>query len=106
MDSRVLALVVVLVLSALNGLQSPLLPIVLALVSATWPLEVLPRDVSWAFFQSSLLLSTATLLFGGVPAALYERIVRPVPENAVSMYLWIAVVAVLCLPAFRTMGLV
>ena len=99
------ALVAVLALSALNGLQSPLLPIVLALVSATWPLEFLPRDVSWAFFQSSLLLSTATLLFGGVPAALYERILRPEPDSTVSLYVWVASVAVLSLPAFRTMGI-
>ena len=106
MDPRTPSLIVVLVLSALNGLQSPLLPIVLALVSVTWPLEVLPREVSWAFFQSSLLLSTATLLFGGVPAALYERIFRPPDDSQVSMYVWIACVAVLTLPALSQMGLV
>jgi len=103
--SRTPSLIVVLVISALNGLQSPLLPIVLALISVTWPLEVLPREPSWAFYQSSLLLSTATLLLGGVPAAIYERILRPAQDSQVSMYIWIAGVAVLTLPAFRTMGL-
>jgi hypothetical protein len=106
MDPRTPSLIVVLALSALNGLQSPLLGIVLPLVVVTWPLEMLPRDVSWALFQSSLLLSTATLLFGGVPAALYERIIRPGDDSQVSMYIWIGTVAVLCLPAFRQMGLI
>jgi hypothetical protein len=105
MDPRTPALLIVLALCALNGLQSPFLPIVLALVSVTWPLEVLPREVSWALFQSSLLLSTATLLVSGVPAALYERLFRPATDSNVSMYIWIAGAAVLTLPALRVIGL-
>ena len=105
MDPRTPPLIIILVISALNGLQSPLLPVVLALITVTWPLEVLPREPAWAFYQSSLLLSTATLLVGGVPAALYERILRPPPDGVTSMYIWLACVAVLALPAFQTMGL-
>jgi hypothetical protein len=101
-----LSLMIVLGLSLLNGMQSPVLPVVLALISATWPLDFLPRNISWAFYQSSILISTTTLLVSGVPAAIYERLFRPAPQDQTSMYIWIAAAAVLTLPAFAVMGLI
>jgi hypothetical protein len=50
-------------------------------------------------FWSSVLLSTATLLVSGVPAALYERLVEP--ESMASTWIWLAGVSALTLPALN-----
>jgi hypothetical protein len=45
------------------------------------------------------LLSSATLLFSGVPAALYERLVDRDTESTASMWIWLAGAALLSAPA-------
>lgn len=49
---------------------------------------------------SSLMVSTATVILGGVPAAIYERF-KGVREDsdAVSLWIWLAATALLTLPA-------
>ena len=64
---------------------------------------------SLIFYFSSLMLSTATVILGGVPAALYERYagVRD-DSNVVSLWIWLAGTGLLTLPAigsFLTIGL-
>ena len=58
---------------------------------------------------SSLMVSTATIILGGVPAALYERYVGAKDDSTiVSLWIWLAVTALLTLPAvgnFLTVGL-
>jgi len=44
-----------------------------------------------------VLVASATLLFSGVPAALYERLVDG--ESAVSTWIWLAGAALLSVPA-------
>jgi hypothetical protein len=100
-----LVLIAILGVCMLNGLQSPALAIALALIIATWPLEFLPRETSWAFFQASIFVSTGTLLVSGVPAALYERLFRPPRGSRAALYVWLAGAALLTLPAFQVMGL-
>ena len=102
MDRQTL-LVLILTLCVVNGIFSPVIAIALPL-AIVWLPEFLPHEPSWAFYFSSLLVSTATLLIGGVPAALYERLVDPREDSLVSMYIWLAVVAVLSLPALNTLG--
>jgi hypothetical protein len=49
---------------------------------------------------SSLMVSTATIILGGIPAALYERYAGLKDDsNVVSLWLWLAGTAVLALPA-------
>ena len=49
---------------------------------------------------SSLMVSTATIILGGIPAAIYERIVGAKDDStAASMWIWLAGTALLTLPA-------
>ncbi|MFL5231362.1 MAG: hypothetical protein ACJ8DM_00345 [Microvirga sp.] len=49
---------------------------------------------------ASLMVSTATIIIGGIPAALYERLAGA-KENSTdaSLWLWLAATAILTLPA-------
>ena len=48
---------------------------------------------------SSLMVSTATIILGGVPAAIYERITGASESNDASLWIWLAGTAILALPA-------
>jgi hypothetical protein len=58
---------------------------------------------------SSLMVSTATIILGGIPAAVYEQWVGIKDDSdAVSLWIWLAGTAVLTLPAignFLAIGL-
>ena len=58
---------------------------------------------------SSLMVSTATIILGGIPAALYERYVGAKDDSTVtSLWIWLAGTAILTLPAignFISIGL-
>ncbi len=58
---------------------------------------------------ASLMVSTATIILGGIPAALYERIVGASEDSTeASLWIWLAATALLTLPAignFFTVGL-
>lgn len=66
-------------------------------------------SVSLTLLFSSLMVSTATIVLGGIPAALYERF-KSVKDDSteVSLWIWLAGVALLTLPAvgnFFSVGL-
>jgi hypothetical protein len=49
---------------------------------------------------ASLMVSTATVILGGIPAALYERYMGIKDDSSVvSLWIWLAGTAVLALPA-------
>lgn len=48
---------------------------------------------------SSLMVSTATVILGGIPAAIYERVSGVKDSNPVSLWIWLACTALLTLPA-------
>lgn len=87
----------------LNGLFSPYLAIAVPITVALVP-ELFPRTGPWILFFSSIFLSTATLLFSGVPAALYERLVDKDPNGMTSMYIWLGIAVLLTLPALGTLS--
>lgn len=89
---------VVLGICVLNGIFSPLLNIAIPIAAVLLP-ELFPRTVEWVLFWSSILLASATLLFSGVPAALYERLVERNPTGTVSMWIWLTGAAAMSLPA-------
>ena len=68
-------------------------------VTAVLMPEIFPRTIEWVLFWSSILLSSASLLLSGVPAALYERLVDRNPNAMASMWIWLAGAAALCVPA-------
>jgi hypothetical protein len=85
-------------LCIVNGIFSPYLGLAIPVTAGLMP-ELFPRTIEWVLFWSSVLLSSATLLFSGVPAALYERLTRKPPESTVSMWIWLACAFLLSLPA-------
>jgi hypothetical protein len=58
---------------------------------------------------ASLMVSTATIILGGIPAAIYERFVGARDDSTeVSLWIWLAGTALLTLPAignFLSVGL-
>ena len=60
------------------------------------------------FYFASLMLSTATVIVGGIPAALYERFAGAMEDSTVaSLWIWLAGTAILTIPAignFLTIG--
>lgn len=49
---------------------------------------------------ASLMVSTATLILGGIPAAIYERVKGVTDDSTeVSLWIWLAGTAILTLPA-------
>jgi hypothetical protein len=102
MDRQTL-LIFVLGICIANGLFSPYLNIAIPITAALMP-ELFPKDREWVLFFSSVFLSSATLLFSGVPAALYERLIDRNPESLVSMFIWLGAALVLSLPALETLS--
>jgi len=66
-------------------------------------------SVPLTFLFSSLMVSTATIILAGIPAALYERFTGIKDDSSdVSMWIWLAGTALLTLPAmgnFISVGL-
>jgi hypothetical protein len=48
---------------------------------------------------ASLMVSTATVILGGIPAAIYERVTGASESNNASLWIWLAATAILALPA-------
>lgn len=81
-----------------NGIFSPYLNIAVPIAAVLMP-ELFPRTIEWVLLWSSVLVSTATLLFSGVPAALYERLLAGDSKAIAPMWIWLAGAAALSLPA-------
>lgn len=57
-------------------------------------------STSLTLMFSSLMVSTATIILAGIPAALYERFAGAKDDsNVVSLWIWLAGTAILTLPA-------
>ena len=57
-------------------------------------------SMSLTLMFASLMVSTATIILGGIPAAIYERIVGAKDDSTeVSLWIWLAGTAILTLPA-------
>ena len=97
LDRQTLLLMIV-GLCIVNGVFSPYMNIAIPISAALLP-ELFPRTAEWVLFWGSILLASATLLFSGVPAALYERLVDRGAESTVSMWIWLAGAALLSAPA-------
>ncbi len=57
-------------------------------------------SVGLTLMFSSLMVSTATIILGGIPAAIYERVTGAKDDSTdVSMWIWLAGTGLLTLPA-------
>ena len=83
----------------INGIFNPLI-----LVAYVWAkvFMVVPLFGVEAliFYFASLMLSTATVILGGIPAAIYERMAGATDDSTVaSLWIWLAGTAILAIPA-------
>ena len=88
----------ILAVSLLNGIASPLVSIVIAL-APVWMPEFLPKAPEIIFHGASLLIAFGTMLLGGVPAALWERLSGQEESDTTSMMIWLGAVTFLSMPA-------
>ena len=94
-QSYVIAIVL---FATINGIFSPWLVGMFPFVFVLMPAFFL-TSLSVLLFISSILFATITLIIGGIPAALYERWTGQTESSEGSMWLWLAGVGLLTLPA-------
>jgi hypothetical protein len=83
----------------INGIFNPL--IVFAYVWAKVLMSYALFEVeALIFYFASLMLSTATIILGGIPAAIYERFAGIKDDSTItSLWIWLAGTAILTIPA-------
>lgn len=84
-----------------NGLLSPVVIIPYAL-SPVWMPEFIPLTQATAAYGASLMISLATLVLSGVPAAVYERLGGH--GGSGSMLVWLGGAVLLSLPAIQRLA--
>ncbi len=87
-----------------NGIFSPFLAIAIPIVAVLMP-EMFPRNESWVLFFSSIFVACCTLFFSGVPAAIYERLAKPLADDPTPSLIWLGLAFLLTIPALRTLGM-
>lgn len=98
--SRQHLFVLILGICTVNGLFSPFLVFAIPITAVLIP-EFFPRTIEWVLFFSSIMVSTATLLFSGVPAALYERLFERKEGSIIAMYIWLGCATLLSVSALE-----
>ncbi len=103
MDRNHLFVAVVLV-CMLNGLFSPALLAVVAAWPVWFPTMLLSPSQGALLYVASLILSTATLVLSGIPAAIYERVRGSEESDGASIMVWLVGALVLSAPALFRLG--
>lgn len=89
--------VAVLGVTLLNGFVSPMVPLVFIL-APIWLPEFAPQTPIAILYGTSLIVSVATLVVSGVPAALFERLTGREETDMTSMLVWLGTAILLTLP--------
>lgn len=85
-------------LATLNGIFSPFRAVVFVFHNVWYP-AILPASLPFVLMFSSLVTATLALMVAGVPAALYERSLGSGRTDQASLWIWLAALAILSLPA-------
>lgn len=98
--SREAYIFAILAFGIINGIFSPIMiaiaqPLTIVIGSG-FMLLGFPKLL---LFLNSLIASTLVIMLGGVPAALFERATRRRTSDVASMWIWLAGVALISLPA-------
>ncbi len=98
--SREAYIFAILAFGIINGIFSPIMiaiaqPLTIVIGSGFMLLEF-PKLL---LFFNSLIASTLAIMIGGIPAALFERVTGRKSSDATSMWIWLAGVALISLPA-------
>jgi hypothetical protein len=83
----------------INGIFNQLWLIFALVYVQTFAAPLLFGSVSLTLMFASLMVSTATIILGGIPAAIYERVTGALDSNDVSLWIWLVGTALLTLPA-------
>jgi len=83
----------------INGMFNQLWLIFALVYVQTFAAPLLFGSVSLTLMFASLMVSTATVILGGIPAAIYERVTGASDSNDASLWIWLAGTALLTLPA-------
>ena len=89
--------VAVMGVTLLNGFVSPMVPLVFIL-APIWLPEFAPQTPIAILYGTSLIVSVATLVVSGVPAALFERLTGRQETDMTSMLVWLGTAILLTLP--------
>ena len=82
-----------------NGIFNPLMPLAYVLSKVLMFVPLFGSE-SLFFYFGALMLSTATLILGGIPAAIYERFIGAKDDSTeASLWIWLAGTGLLTLPA-------
>jgi hypothetical protein len=83
----------------INGMFHPLRVVSYVFTRVLMTVPLLGSE-ALIFFFSSLMLATATVIVGGIPAAIYEHF-RGVKDDSTeaSLWIWLAGTAILSVPA-------
>ncbi len=82
-----------------NGVFNPLMAFAYVF-SKVLMQEPLFGSETLIFYFASLMLSTATIILGGIPAAIYERIVGARDDSPeAALWIWLAGTGILAIPA-------
>jgi hypothetical protein len=83
----------------INGIFNPLILLVYG-YSAYLMSVPLFGSPNLIFYFASLMLSTATIILGGIPAAIYEHVIGAREDSTEgSLWIWLAATALLSVPA-------
>lgn len=92
----------------INGIFNPLFFFAFQICVYLMAAPLFGSTAAIAYF-TSLMLSTATVILAGIPAAIYERFIGASEDSTItSLWIWLAGTAILTLPAignFLTTGL-
>ena len=83
----------------INGIFNQLWLIFALVYVQTFAAPLLFGSVSLTLLFASLMVSTATVILGGIPAAIYERVTGASDSNDASLWIWLVGTALLTLPA-------
>ena len=83
----------------INGIFNPLMAFAYVLSKVLMAVPLFGSE-SLFFYFAALMLSTATIIIGGIPAALYERFVGATDDSTeASLWIWLAGTGILTIPA-------
>jgi hypothetical protein len=82
-----------------NGIFNPLMPFAYVFSKVLMFVPLFGSE-SLIFYFAALMLSTATIILAGIPAAIYERLFGIEGDSSdASLFLWLAGTAVLAIPS-------
>ena len=83
----------------INGIFNPLMAFAYVFSKVLMAVPLFGSE-SLFFYFAALMLSTATIILGGIPAAIYERFVGAKDNSTeASLWIWLAGTAILTIPA-------